>query len=74
MVIPFLYFCCQISHKNRISDEDSVLALNNWLNDEGLVLNGIIHAAGISYSQWFKDQTLKDIDRAASTKVRGLRY
>lgn len=63
-----------INKQIDISDEDSVLALNNWLNDKGLVLNGIIHAAGTSYSQWFKDQTLKDIDLAASTKVRGLRY
>ncbi|WP_395626742.1 type I polyketide synthase [Daejeonella sp.] len=62
-----------INKQVDVSDEDSVLALNNWLNDEGLVLNGIIHAAGISHSQWFKDQTLKDIERAASTKVRGLR-
>ena len=28
VVIPFLYFCCQISHKNRISDEDSVMLCN----------------------------------------------
>lgn len=62
-----------INKQVDVSDENSVLALNNWLNDEGLVLNGVIHAAGISHSQWFKDQTFNDIDRAASTKVRGLR-
>lgn len=62
-----------INKQVDVSDEESVLALNNWLNDEGIVLNGIIHAAGISHSQWFKDQTFNDIDLAASTKVRGLR-
>lgn len=55
-----------------VADGSSVASLKNWLDENRLVLKGVVHAAGISHRQYVKDLEISDIDKAFSSKVTGL--
>jgi|GEM_PF-2451033 Polyketide synthase modules and related proteins len=63
---------CAIYRQVDIADSKSVNKLKDWLQQEGIVLNGIIHAAGISQRKHVGELSMDDIDAVFASKVSGL--